>query len=48
MTNQLVLTVGYDIENLSDPQRRANLPRPRYHRRLWAASSPSTPTAQRI
>lgn len=24
LTNQLVLTVGYDIENLKDPERRAN------------------------
>ena len=37
-TNQLTLTVGYDIENLSDPQRRANYHGPvtidRYGRKI--------------
>ncbi len=31
VTNQLVLTVGYDRENLDDPKRAARLPGPGHH-----------------
>ena len=41
MTNQIVLTVGYDIENLSDPQRS------KHYKSITAASAPWRRTARR-
>ena len=43
VTNQLVLTVGYDIENLDDPERRQHYHRPGDHRPLRTQDSQARP-----
>ena len=45
VTDQLTLTVGYDIENLTDPERRKQYRGEVKADRSMAAPSPSTPTA---
>ena len=43
MTDQIVLTVGYDIENLTDPARRNRLSWPNSQGSLWPRGSKARP-----
>ena len=35
VTDQIVITVGYDVENLTDPAREKTIPRQDRHGSLW-------------